>query len=75
MTPTPTPEVREPTNAEIAALSKALREGGNIVTTAGILKEAARMMIAASPQLVVAPSDLSGEDGLSKTIPDAQVSE
>lgn len=55
-TPTPQPAAarggeRQPTNEEVAALSKGLREGAGITTTAGVLTEAARMMLAAAPAL------------------------
>lgn len=54
--------LRHPFNGEKTALE----------VEKAIIKERKRWaaMLAASPQPVVAPSDLSGEDGLSKTIPD-----
>lgn len=46
--PTAPSQSGDPTNAQVAALSKALRQAGGITTTAGVLMEAARAMIAAT---------------------------
>lgn len=66
MTPTPTPEVTE---EMVTAAVRVSGDGRNIT------RKAIAAALAASPQPVVAPSDLSGEDGLSKTIPSAQAAE
>lgn len=67
MTPTPTPEVTE-------AMLIAARDWSAAKYGKPIGDDAARGCFAAmtAAQPIVAPSDLSGEDGLSKTIPTEQ---
>lgn len=66
MTPTPTPEVREPTiqmlNAAVDATGAGSGMSWSNMSPQSLFQTAYRAMIAASLQPVVAPSDLSGED-------------